>query len=79
MFFLINCSSTQLAESWKNPEIDSYEPYKVLVVGLTSNEIARLQFEKKLKSELELRGYETVMSSDLLKTDKMNTVELDAL
>jgi len=79
MFFLINCSSTQLAESWKNPEIDSYEPYKVLVIGLTSDETARLQFEKKLKSELELRGYETVMSSDLLKTDKMNTVELDAL
>ncbi|WP_040250100.1 hypothetical protein [Psychroserpens mesophilus] len=79
MLLLLSCSSTQLVESWKNPDIDSYEPYKVLVVGLTSDETARLQFEEKLKQELELRGYEVVMSFDLFKTEKMNTAELDSL
>ncbi|WP_435412728.1 hypothetical protein [Psychroserpens mesophilus] len=79
MLLLLSCSSTQLVDSWKNPDIDSYEPYKVLVVGLTSDETARLQFEEKLKQELELRGYEVVMSFDLFKTEKMNTEELDSL
>lgn len=79
MLLLLSCSSTQLVDSWKNPDIDSYEPYKVIVVGLTSDETARLQFEEKLKQELELRGYEVVMSSDLFKTEKMNTAELDSL
>ena len=78
-FFLINCSSSQLVESWKNPEIDSYEPYKVLIVGLTSDDVARQQFEEKLKKEFDLRGYEAVMSLDILKTDKMNTADLDTL
>jgi hypothetical protein len=38
-----------------------------------------VQFEEKLKKELETRGYEAVMSFDIFKTDKMNTAELDAL
>ena len=81
--FLISCSSTQLVESWKNPDIDTYEPYKVFVVGLTSDIDARQQFEKKLKDELELRGHEAVMSIDVLddtqKNDKMSETELNAL
>ncbi|MEH6537177.1 MAG: hypothetical protein V7719_12340 [Psychroserpens sp.] len=80
---LMSCSSTQLVESWKNPDIDTYEPYKVLVVGLTSDEGAREQFEEKLKYELELRGSEVVMSLDVLdhtpKTDKMTEAELNTL
>ena len=32
-----SCTSTQLTDSWKNPEIESYAPSKVLVVGITSN------------------------------------------
>ncbi|WP_033959345.1 hypothetical protein [Psychroserpens jangbogonensis] len=81
--FLISCSSTQLVESWKNPDIDNYEPYKVFVVGLTSDIDARQQFEKKLKDELEHRGYEAVMSINVLddaqKNDKMSETELNAL
>ena len=33
MLMLPCCSSTQLIESWKNPDIDTYEPYKILIVG----------------------------------------------
>jgi hypothetical protein len=81
-FLLFSCSSTQLVESWKNPNIDTYEPYKVLVVGLTSDEAARQQFEEKLKAELELRGAEVVISLTVLDNPnktKITETELDAL
>ncbi|MFD2915735.1 hypothetical protein [Psychroserpens luteus] len=81
--FLMSCSSTQLVESWKNLDIETYEPYKVLVIGLTSDETARQQFEEKLKSELALRGYEAMVSFDVFdktpNTDKMTVEDLDAL
>ncbi|WP_431136882.1 hypothetical protein [Psychroserpens mesophilus] len=77
--FMVNCSSTQLVERWKNPDIDSYEPYKILVVGLTSDQDARFQFENKLKKELESRGSEAIMSLDVLKTDIMDSEDLDTL
>jgi len=80
---VVNCTSTQLIDRWKNPDINTYEPYKILVVGLTSNDIARQQFEQQLKKEFELRGSEAVMSLDVLdttpKTDKMTETELDSL
>ena len=80
---LISCSSTQLVESWRNPDIDNYEPYKVLIVGLTSDEVARQQFENKLKNEFQLRGYDAVMSLDILHTGlnmvRMTETELDDL
>ena len=80
---LISCNSTQLIESWKNPEIESYAPSKVLVVGLTSNKEARQKFENKLKNELEIRGAEAVTSVDVFneanKTQKITESELKAL
>jgi hypothetical protein len=80
---VISCSSTQLVESWKNPDIATYEPNKVLIVGLTSDQVARQQFENKLKNELQLRGYEAAMSSDIFKnslnTVRMTEAELDDL
>jgi hypothetical protein len=78
----MSCSSAQLVKRWKHPDIDTDEPYKVLVVGLTSDEAARQQFEEKLKVELELRGAEAVISFDIIeatKTDKMTEADLDAL
>ncbi|SDS16978.1 hypothetical protein SAMN04515667_1568 [Formosa sp. Hel1_31_208] len=81
--FLYSCSSTQLVESWKNPEIDTYEPYKVLIVGLTSDIEARTQFEKQLKKEFELRGTQASMSLNILtdkqKTERLTEADLDAL
>ncbi|WP_299112097.1 hypothetical protein [uncultured Winogradskyella sp.] len=80
---LFSCNSTQLTENWKNPDIDTYEPTKVFVIGLTSNIEARQQFENKLKTQLELRGIETVMSLDFIepqfRTEKMTEDELESL
>ncbi|WP_323789531.1 hypothetical protein [Psychroserpens sp.] len=79
VLLLVGCSSTQLVESWKNPEIESYESYKVLVIGLTSDEEAREKFEEKLKKELILRGYEAEMSMDIFNSKKMSIADLDSL
>jgi hypothetical protein len=80
MLLLLNCTSTELVDSWKNPAIEFYAPYKVLVVGMTSNTEARLKFEQQLKNELELRGINAMMSLELLdpslRTEKMTQEEL---
>lgn len=66
-FFLLGCS-TELVNSWKNPEITSYQPNKVLVIGMTSNKDARNQFETDLKSRLEMRGALAVTSQDFFRS-----------
>lgn len=82
-FLLLGCSSTQLVDNWKNPDIDSYVPSKVLVIGLTSNLEARQKFENQLKYEIELRGAEAVMSLDMFdpsfRTEKMTPDEIKEL
>lgn len=83
IFLLTACTTTQLVDHWKNPDIDRYEPQKVLIVGLTSNVEARQKFEKKLKEELEARGSEAVTSLTLfdpsLRKEKMTADELNAI
>jgi hypothetical protein len=79
VILLASCNSTELIDSWKNPEITTYEPSKVLVVGLTSHLEARQNFENKLIEELELRGIEAISSLDIFQTEKMTESELKAL
>ncbi len=67
-FLILGCSTTELVENWKNPDIDSYSPNKVLLVGMTSNLEARKQFEKQLQNEYASRGIESVMSVDFFES-----------
>ncbi|MGK0412094.1 MAG: hypothetical protein ACJA1B_000283 [Polaribacter sp.] len=80
MLLLLNCTTAELVDSWKNPAIESYAPYKVLVVGMTPNTEARLKFEQQLKNEFEFRGINAMMSLELfdpsLRTEKMTQEEL---
>ncbi|TGV04325.1 hypothetical protein [Flavivirga rizhaonensis] len=80
---VICCSTTELIENWKNPDIDSYSPNKVLLVGMTSNIEARQQFEKQLQDEYAYRGIESVMSLELFEpsftTEKKTEEELKTL
>lgn len=82
-FLFISCSTTELVENWKNPDIDTYSPDKVLLVGMTSNVEARQQFEKQLQNEYASRGIESVMSMELFDpsftTEKKTEEELKAL
>ena len=83
----MGCSSTQLMDTWKNPDYEAYTPNKVLVIGITSNIEARQKFEEKLKDELVLRGTESVTSMEFFgpsfgadkKTEEQLTVLEDSL
>lgn len=75
-----SCSTTQLMNEWKNPEVDSIYVSKILIVGMSPNLEARKEFEKALKKEYESRGVEAVMSLDLFDpsftTEKKTEKEL---
>ncbi len=81
--FLVSCNSTQLVDTWKNPDISSYAPSKVFIVGLTSNIEARQKFETELKDALEIRGIEAMRSLDVpnlsFKSQEMTRPEMDEL
>lgn len=83
LVLIISCSSTNLVDRWKNPDIDSYQPSKVLVIGLTSNKGAKLQFESMFKKELELRGSEAETSNypldSITKNEKLTDQDLNTL
>ena len=62
------CSSTELVEHWKNPDIESYNPKKILLIGMTSNLKARKQFEDYLQTQYANRGVESVTSLNFFGT-----------
>ena len=65
VLLLIGCSSTELVDSWKNPEIVIFDASKVLVVGMTSNLKGQEDFETKMKRQFTKRGVEAMRSIDL--------------
>jgi hypothetical protein len=66
ILLLSACSSTRFVDSWKNPGITSFEPKKMLVVGITDNLTARKIFEEKLKNAFVLRNIYAVESTDVI-------------
>ncbi len=65
MVILLGCSSTEMVDNWKNPEIVIFDANKVLLVGMTQNEEARVEFESKLKKEFDARNVTAVRSIDV--------------
>jgi hypothetical protein len=61
----MGCSSTSLVTNWKNPEIVIFDANRVLIVGMTQNENARIKFETKLQEEFAKRSIESFRSIDL--------------
>ncbi|TXG39236.1 hypothetical protein [Seonamhaeicola maritimus] len=49
---LFNCSTVQVANSWKDVKTPSIKEKKVLVVSKTDNDVARIQFESDLVENL---------------------------
>ncbi len=56
LLVLTACSSIKFVDSWRNEEITSFKPKKLLVVGMTDNLTARKFFEEELKKSFGLRG-----------------------
>ncbi|WP_117883086.1 hypothetical protein [Aureibaculum luteum] len=71
-FILVSCSSAELVNNWKNPDIDSFAPGKILIIGMTSNDEARQKFEEKLKQKYLSRGTEAVASYELFEESFMS-------
>lgn len=65
VLLLMGCSSTELVDSWKNPDIVIFDASKVLVVGMTSNLKGQEDFETKMKRQFTKRGVEAMRSIDL--------------
>ena len=61
---LQSCSSSELVENWKNPEIDVFTAQKVLVLAMSNDVKNRQLFEKKLVKELKDKGVNAVNSDD---------------
>jgi hypothetical protein len=83
LIVLMGCSSTEMIENWKNPDIVIFDASKVLLVGISNNEQARINFENKLQKEFDNRNVEAVRSLDVFDvnfTDSKRTEkDLDAL
>lgn len=82
-FLLLFSCSLELVDSWKNPEISTYYPDKVLIIGMTSNVDARQRFENQLKEAFELRGSEAIASMVFFEpwmiTEKIDEAQMDDL
>lgn len=80
---LMGCSSAEMVENWKNPDIVIFDASKVLLVGISNNEEARVNFESKLQKEFNIRRVEGVRSLDVFDVDftdsKRTEKDLDAL
>lgn len=64
---LWSCSSSELVENWKHPDIEVFESEKVLVVGITADSKNRKSFEEKLSKRLQKNGVNAVASLDLFE------------
>ena len=61
----MGCSSSELVDNWKNPDIVIFDANKVLIVGMTSNSKAQEEFETKMKRHFSKRDVEAMRSVDL--------------
>lgn len=66
LMVLASCSTTRFVDSWKNPEVTSFNPAKVLVVGMTDNLTARKIFEEDLKNAFVQRNINAIESNEVL-------------
>lgn len=66
---LMGCSSVELVENWKNPDIVLFHAEKVLLVGMTQNMDARKAYETQLYREFKKRGVEAMRSIDLFDVE----------
>ncbi|MDY8134907.1 hypothetical protein [Aquimarina sp. 2201CG5-10] len=64
---LMSCNSSELVENWKNPDIDTFEAQKVLVIGISAELNQRKLFEKKLTSELRKNNVNAIKSLEFFE------------
>ncbi|WP_422080975.1 hypothetical protein [Ulvibacterium sp.] len=82
-FVVMACSTTRFVDSWKNKEVSSFQPEKLLIIGMTENLTARMIFEEELKKQFVKYGidaHESSMVLDRSFTDSQRSEEeIDAM
>ena len=66
VFFVTSCSSNRFVDSWRNKEVLTFKPNKLLVIGMTDNVTARRVFEEELRREFVIRNINAVESTNVL-------------
>ena len=83
LVILSSCSSTRFVDSWRNKEITTFKPQKLLVVGMTDNLTGRKIFEEELKKAFVQRNMNALESSlvfdEAFTTSKKSEAEIDAM
>jgi len=83
VLIITSCSSTKFIDSWKNEEISSFKPQKLLVVGMTENLTARKIFEEELKGAFKHRNIyaeeSIVFFDESFTNSKRNENEIDEM
>lgn len=86
--FTTGCSSTKLIQQYKNPDTDTFQANKILIVGISSNKTLRRAYESKMVSSLEKENVIAVKSIDFFETsftnnkkslEQLNKIENDLL
>lgn len=67
--FLQSCTSSDLVENWKNPEIEVFVAEKVLVLAMSNDIDNRKLFEKKLAAQLTSKGVNAVVSDNFFNPE----------
>jgi len=73
LLLIVSCSSTKFVDSWRNEEIKTFTPKKLLVIGMTDNLTARKIFEEDLKNAFILRNINAVESTTVLDKNFTDT------
>ena len=83
LVILSSCSSTRFVDSWRNKEITTFKPQKLLVVGMTDNLTGRKIFEEELKKAFVQRNMNALESSlvfdEAFTTSKKSEAEIDEM
>jgi hypothetical protein len=83
LLLILSCNDAEIVSSWKNPDIVLFHANKVLVVGMTPSEDARLEFETKMMEKFTQQGVEAMRSIDLFDVNftdaKRTDKELDQI
>lgn len=83
LVILYSCSSTHFVDSWRNNEVATFKPNKLLIIGITDNLTARKIFEERLKNEFvkrDIKAFEsTKVFNGVFSDSKKSEAEIDAM
>lgn len=69
----IGCSTTRFVDSWRNEEITTFNPQKLMVIGMTDNLTARKIFEENMQKEFVMRNIVAEQSANVIEANFTNS------